>query len=140
MSIFTPEQRKLFEDPNLVNVATLGKDGTPRTTAIWVDIDGDDILLNGARSRQWLANLRRNPQVALCVYDLKDPYKQVNVLGEVVDITEVGGEEHIDRLAQKYWGKDYTAHQANDPRNIARVRVTKVFGRNNRSDRKTNSE
>jgi PPOX class probable F420-dependent enzyme len=129
MSIFSDEQRKLFEDPNLVNVATLGKDGTPRTTAIWVDIDGDDILLNGANSRQWLANLRRDPHVALCVFDLKNPYKQVNVIGEVVDITSQGGEEHIDKLAQKYWGTNYTYHRADDPRYIARVKISKVISR-----------
>ncbi len=129
MSIFTPEQRKLFEDPNLVNVATTGKDGTPRNTAIWVDLDGDDVLLNGAKSRGWLANLRRDPNVALSVFDLKNPYNQVNVLGEVVDITDQGGEEHIDKLAHKYTGQDYRMHQPEDPRHIARVRVTKVFKR-----------
>jgi PPOX class probable F420-dependent enzyme len=129
MAVLTPEQRKLFEDKNFVNVATVGKDGTPRSAAIWVDIDGDDILLNGARSRKWLANLRRNPNVALSVFDLQNPYKQVNVIGEVVNITEEGGEEHIDKLAQKYWGRDYTNHLPNDPRTIIRVRVKKVVSR-----------
>jgi PPOX class probable F420-dependent enzyme len=129
MSVFTDEQRRLFEEPNLVSVATLGKDGTPRNTAIWVDIDGDDILLNGAESRQWLANMRRNPAVALSIYDLKNPYKQVTVTGEVVNITQEGGEEHIDKLSQKYFGRPYSNHQANDPRNIIRVRVKKVTGR-----------
>ena len=128
MSVFTPEQRKLFEEPNLVSVATLGKDGTPRNTAIWVDIDGDDILLNGTTSRQWMANLHRNPQVALSIYDLKNPYSQVNVIGEVVEITQQGGEEHIDKLANKYTGHDYSDHRPNDPRQLARVRVKKVTG------------
>ena len=76
MATFTDEQRKLFEDKNLVTVATLGKDGTPRNTAIWVDIDGDDILLNGAASRKWLLNLQRNPNVALSIYDLKNPFNR----------------------------------------------------------------
>ncbi|MDB5078864.1 MAG: pyridoxamine 5-phosphate oxidase-related FMN-binding protein [Chloroflexi bacterium] len=129
MTTLTPEQRKLFEDPNLVNVATLGKDGTPRSTAIWVDLDGDDILLNGATSRQWVENLRRDPHVALNVFDLKNPYTQVNVLGEVVEITQEGGEEHIDKLSQKYFGKLYPDHRAEDPRVIARVKINKVIGR-----------
>ncbi len=128
MSIFSPEQRKLFEEANYVNVASLGKDGTPRSTAIWVDIDGDDILLNGASSRKWLANLRRNPTVALSVFDMKNPYNQVNVTGEVVEITEQGAEEHIDKLARKYTGQNYSSHLANDPRQVARVRVKHVRG------------
>src|SRR5436305_14666367 len=98
MPIFTDEQRKLFEVPNFVSVATLGKDGTPRVTAVWVDLDGDDILLNPASSRKWLANMRHNPQVALCILSPKNPYFQVNVQGEVVDITLEGAEEHRDKL------------------------------------------
>jgi PPOX class probable F420-dependent enzyme len=129
MSVFSDEQRKLFEEPNFVNVATVGKDGNPRTTAIWVDIVGDEIILNGAASRKWLANLRRNPHVALCVFDLKNPYNQVNVLGEVVEITQEGAEDHIDKLALKYTGAMYKNHQPDDLRTIARVKVTKVISR-----------
>ncbi len=129
MAVFTDEQRQLFEDTNLVTVASLGKDGTPRSTAIWVDIDGDEILLNGATSRKWLANLRRNPKVALNVFDSKNPYKQVNVLGEVVSITQQGGEEHIDKLANKYTGQNYRDHRPEDPRQIVRVKVNKVVAR-----------
>ena len=129
MATLTPEQRKLFEDKNLVNVATLGKDGTPRSTAIWVDLDGDDVLLNGPMSRKWMQNLKREPHVALNVFDRTNIYQQVNVLGEVVDITSEGGEEHIDKLSLKYGGRLYPDHRPNDPRFIARVRITKVIGR-----------
>jgi len=129
MSVFTPEQRSVFEGKNLVNVATIGKDGTPRSTAIWVDIDGDDILLNGAGSRKWLANLRRDPHVALNIFDTANLYIQVNIIGEVVEITEQGAEEHIDKLSQKYGGRNYPDHRPEDPRQIARVRVTKVIKR-----------
>ncbi|MBN9388781.1 MAG: pyridoxamine 5'-phosphate oxidase family protein [Chloroflexi bacterium] len=126
MATLTPEQRKLFEDKNLVTVASLGKDGTPRSTAIWVDIDGDDILLNGPMTRAWMQNLKRNPKVALSIYDNKQIYNQVRVLGEVVDITSEGGEAHIDKLSQKYNGRDYPDHRPNEPRHIARVKITKV--------------
>src|SRR4051794_23472216 len=121
MAILTPAQRKLFEDTNLVNVATLGKDGTPRSTAVWVDLDGDDILLNGPMSRKWMQNLKRDPHVALNIFDRQNIYKQANVLGEVVDIASEGGEEHIDKLTQKYGGRLYPDHQAANPRFIARV-------------------
>lgn len=127
MPALTPAQRKLFEDKNLVNVATVGKDGTPRSTAIWVDLDGDDILLNGPHIRKWMQNLKRDPHVALNVFDLTNIYNQVNVLGEVVDITSEGGEEHIDKLSQKYNGRDYPDHQPANPRLIARVKITKVI-------------
>lgn len=126
MATLTPEQRQLFEQPNYVTVATLSKDGTPRSTAIWVDVDGDDILLNGANSRQWLQNLRRDPHVALNIFDLKNPYKQVNIIGEVVSISPDGAEAHIDKLSHKYNGQDYPYHIADDPRQLVRVKVNKV--------------
>jgi PPOX class probable F420-dependent enzyme len=129
MSIFKPEERKLFEDPNFVSVATIGKDGTPRNTAIWVDLDGDMVLLNGYRSRGWLNNMRRDPNVALSIYDLKNPYIQLVLTGEVTEIVQEGGEEHIDKLAQKYWGKNYSSHKADDPRQIAKVKVKTINGR-----------
>ncbi|HEX2913382.1 MAG TPA: PPOX class F420-dependent oxidoreductase [Chloroflexia bacterium] len=128
MSALTPQQRKLFEEPNFVTVATLGKDGTPRNTAIWVDIEGDYILLNGATSRQWLKNLERDPHVALSIFDLKNPYHQATVIGEAVSITKEGGEEHIDKLSRKYMGHDYTAHDPNDPRQIVRVAIKSARG------------
>ncbi len=128
MVILNPGQRKLFEGPNFVNVATLGKDGTPRSTAIWVDLDGDDILLNGTVTRKWLLNLKRNPAVALSIYDQKEPYKQLNVLGEAVSFTTEGGYEHIEKLSQKYTGGPYKNHKPNDPREIVRVKVNKVRG------------
>ncbi|MEI6043167.1 MAG: TIGR03618 family F420-dependent PPOX class oxidoreductase [Chloroflexota bacterium] len=128
MPNFKPEQRKLFEGSNFVTVSTLGKDGTPRSTTTWVDIEGEDILINGAKSRKWLANLRRNPNVALSIFDLKNPYNRVSVIGEVTEITREGAEEHIDKLARKYTGNDYTDHQTEDPRQIVRVRVNKIIG------------
>lgn len=128
MATLTPEQRALFEGRNLVTVATIGKDGTPRSTAIWVDIDGDDIILNGANSRAWLQNLRRDPHVALNIFDVNNIYNQVNIIGEVVSITADGAEEHIDKLSHKYNGQDYPYHLPNDPRQLVRVKVNKVHG------------
>lgn len=127
MATLNPAQRKLFEDKNLVTVASLGKDGTPRSTAIWVDLDGDDVLLNGPMSRQWMQNLKRDPHVALSIYDNQRIYDQVRVIGEVVDITSEGGEEHIDKLSLKYNNRLYPDHQPANPRFIARVKITKVI-------------
>src|SRR5439155_15411496 len=92
MAKLSPEQMKLFADKNFVAVGTVGKDGTPRNTIVWVDVDGDDILINGAQSRGWLKNLKRNPNVALTIFDTERPYRRVSVIGKAVDITTSGGE------------------------------------------------
>ena len=98
MATLSPAQRKLFEDKNFGAVATVGKDGTPRNTIVWVDMDGDRVLINGARSRGWLKNLKRNPSVALTIFDRENPYRRVSVIGKATEITENGAEENIDTL------------------------------------------
>lgn len=54
--IFEPDDCKLFENPNFVSLTTLDKDGTPLETAIWVDIESNDILLKQDKSRDWIVN------------------------------------------------------------------------------------
>jgi PPOX class probable F420-dependent enzyme len=126
MATLKPEQRKLFEDKNFVAIATVGRDGTPRNTILWVDAEGDDVIVNGAASRGWLKNLKRNPNVALTIFDVERPYRRVTVLGKAVEITTNGGEEHIDKLSMKYGGRPYPAHDPNNPRTIVRIRPEKV--------------
>ncbi len=126
MATLTPAQRQLFEDRNFIAVATLGKDGTPRNAIVWVDVEGDTIRINGARSRGWLKNLRRNPAVALTIYDHANPYRRVTVIGRAVDITTDGAEEHIDALSMKYGGRPYPAHDPNDPRTIVRIQPERI--------------
>ncbi len=126
MATLSPAQRKLFEDKNFGAVATVGKDGTPRNTIVWVDMDGDRVLINGARSRGWLKNLKRNPSVALTIFDRENPYRRVSVIGKATEITENGAEENIDKLSMKYNGRMYPAHEAGNPRTIVRITPERV--------------
>lgn len=98
-------------------LATLMPDGTPQVTPVWFDQDGTHILVNSARGRVKDRNMRARPQVALVIQDPDDPYRYLQVRGRVVDYTEQGGLEHIDRLARKYTGKPWKA-------NPGEVRVT----------------
>ncbi len=45
--------RALLEAPNFVHVSTLRDDGTVHTVPIWVDVEGDRVLLNTETSRAW---------------------------------------------------------------------------------------
>jgi len=96
----------LFEKRTFANLATLMPDGSPQVTPVWVDFDGTHILVNSARGRQKDKNMRRNPVVALALNDPKDPYRYIQVRGRVIEITEQGAAEHIDKMAKKYLGVD----------------------------------
>jgi len=114
--------RKLFEEANFGHLATLMPDGSPQVTPVWVDYDGRHILVNTAEGRQKPRNIRRDPRVAIDVIREGNAYAFAQVRGRVVEITSEGAEEHIDRLAKKYLGRDrYPWRQPGERRVIFRI-------------------
>ena len=96
----------LFEDETkaFLFLATVMADGSPQVTPIWFNTDGEHILINSAKGRVKDRNLRARPQVAVAIMDPADPYRYIQLRGEVVEITEEGAREHINALSLKYRG------------------------------------
>ena len=102
-----PEDYKdLFEKKAFANLATVNADGTPQVTPVWVDYDGDYVLVNSARGRRKDKNMERNRAVALSIQDPDNPYRYLEVRGSVAEITEQNADKHIDKMAKKYIGQD----------------------------------
>ena len=102
-----PEKyRDLFEKRAFASLATLMPDNRPQVTPVWVDFDGQHVIFNSAKGRQKDKNVRRDPRVALAVIDPENPYRYLEIRGKVVEITEQGAAEHIDKMAKKYLGVD----------------------------------
>lgn len=137
MVALSPAEREFFTGTNFVTLATVRKDGSPRTVVLWVDADGDDILINGGRTREWIKNIRREPRVALAVYDRQAPYRYVAVQGTATEITNEGADEHYASLREKYRGiappprprPEGSGERPPEPRTIVRVRVDRVTSR-----------
>lgn len=98
--------RDILDKKAFGHLATVGRDGRPQVTPVWVDYDGSHVRFNTARGRVKDRNLQRNPQVALSVQDPDNPYRYVQIRGRVVEMTEQGADAHIDALAKKYIGQD----------------------------------
>ena len=49
----------LFEKKAFANLATVMPDGSPQVTPVWVDYDGQHVLVNSARGRQKDKNMKR---------------------------------------------------------------------------------
>lgn len=108
----TPEQRAVFGPPNLAYLATVSADGSPHLSPLWADVRDDGmILLNTAEGRTKVANIRRDPRVAVSIHDRDHPHPPIAILGTVVEITSDGALEHIDRLARRYEGEPWTARE-----------------------------
>ena len=57
--------RELIESGALAHLVTIGRDGTPQVTCIWIGLDGDHIVSGHLFEQQKLRNVRRNPEVVL---------------------------------------------------------------------------
>jgi PPOX class probable F420-dependent enzyme len=109
------------------NVATLNADGSPQVTPVWVDFDGTHVVINTAKGRVKAKNLAREKRVALSIADPENSYRYLGIQGHVVEITENGGDAHIDKMAKKYLGKDtYPFRAPGEVRLIVRISPDKV--------------
>ena len=109
------------------HLATLNADGSPQVTPVWVDYDGTHVVINTARGRVKDRNLGREPRVAISIADPDNPYRYLGIQGRVVEMTETGGDAHIDKMAKKYLGKDtYPFRAPGEKRVIVRIAPEKV--------------
>lgn len=113
---------------SFASVATLMSDGSPQVSVMWVDSDGENILVNTAEGRVKTDNFRNDNRVALAIVDSENPYRQAMVRGRVVEETHDGAMEHTDKLAKKYLGLDqYPYHQPEDVRVIFKIKPDSVY-------------
>jgi PPOX class probable F420-dependent enzyme len=95
----------LAECPRVAALTTVMPDGSPQTSVVWCDLDGDFVRVNTMRGFQKERNMRRDPRVTLLCYDPREPSRYLEVRGRVVELTDVGAAEHLDALASKYLGR-----------------------------------
>jgi PPOX class probable F420-dependent enzyme len=98
--------RQLLEGKNFAHVSTLMPDGSPQVTIVWIEPDGDNLTFNTADGRVKPRNLRRDPRIAISIADSENPYSWAAVRGRMIEITEEGADDQIDRLAKKYLGQE----------------------------------
>jgi PPOX class probable F420-dependent enzyme len=127
MATIPASHADLLTKPAFANLATLNPDGSPQVTPVWVDFDGSHVIVNTARGRVKAKNLAREPRVALSIADPENPYRYLGLQGRVVEMTEKGGDAHIDKMAKKYLGKDtYPFRRPGEVRIIVKIAPDKV--------------
>ncbi len=106
-------------------LATSMTDGSPQVTPVWFDMEGDCIRINTHEGRVKDRNMRKRPKVALVILDPRDPYRYLQIRGEVDGTTREGADQHISDLSVKYTGKPWK-YQEGQKRIIYRIRPVHV--------------
>lgn len=100
---------RLATRSSLATLVTLMPDGQPQALPVWVDTDGDHILINTEPQRQKARNISRDSRVTVLIQAADNPTMDwAEIRGRVVET--VGGEAaraHVDAVSRKYVGTDY---------------------------------
>ena len=91
----------LFERPVVGVMTTLGRDGAPASSLVWVDHDGTCVRVNTTLERRKGRDVARDPLVSLLVVDPEDTSRFVQVRG-VAELVSDGAEAQLDALTRRY--------------------------------------
>jgi PPOX class probable F420-dependent enzyme len=125
-------KKYLDEEKVFATAATIGSNGQPHLTVIWLKRDGDDLLFSTTTDRQQGKNLARDPRITVLINPPDNPYVYAEIRGTAT-ITPDPDKTLPDELSAKYTGQkyaDFNPASVNDgPRVIVRVSPRRVVGR-----------
>ena len=113
-------------------LTTMGGDGQPQSSLVWVDHDGACARVNTTLERQKGRNLAANPKVSLLVVDPDNTGRYLQLRGDAELVTD-GALTHLDALTRKYtrhpgyYGHIYPAAQRwRETRVICRIHARRI--------------
>ncbi len=132
-AVLSDELKAYLDDERVyATVATLGANGHPHLTVVWIKRDGDELVFSTTVDRQQAKNLARDPRVTVMVNPPDRPYLYAEIRGTAS--TSPDPERALpDEMSLKYTGKPYRefnpASVHDGERVIVRVSPRKVAGR-----------
>ena len=99
--------KALVRGANFAHLATLMPDGSPQNAPVWVDLEGDRILVCTGEGSLKARNTRRDERVALSIVAYDNPYVETQIRGRVVERRPDADFVLMDRVSRKYTGKPF---------------------------------
>ena len=123
--------KTLIRGANFAHLATLMPDGSPQTAPVWVDLEGDRILIGTGEASLKAKNTRRDGRVALSMVAVDNPYVEAQLRGRVAERWKDADFKIMDRISRKYIGKEFPMRQNAEQRvvlviEIERARFTRL--------------
>jgi PPOX class probable F420-dependent enzyme len=92
----------LLERPLFAHLATVRPSGAPQSNVMWFAWDGEVLRFTHTRNRQKFRNVEHEPRVALSILDPDDPYRFLEVRGEVESVQPDPGAAFYRALQERY--------------------------------------
>jgi len=123
--------KALIRGANFAHLSTLMSDGSPQTAPVWVDLEGDRILIGTGEGSLKAKNTRRDPRVSLSMVAFDNPYVEAQLRGRVGERWKDADFKIMDRISRKYTGKPFPMRQNPEQRvvlviEIERARFTRL--------------
>ncbi len=118
--------KALVRDANFAHLATLMADGSPQNAPVWVDLDGDRILVGTGEGSLKARNTRRDPRVALSIVAYDNPYVEAQLRGRVVERRPDADFAVMDRVSRKYTGRPFPMRDNPAQRVVLVIEVERV--------------
>ena len=127
--VLTDAQKAILDDRHYGVITDLLPDGSPHSTVVWVDRDGDVVQFNTTRDRLKTRNLERDPRLTLVVFDPANTFERTLTIRGRAQFVDEGADAHIDRLAKKYLGVEtYPWARPGEVRVTVRVIPDRITG------------
>ena len=99
--------KALIRGANFAHLSTLMPDGSPQAAPVWVDLEGDRILVATGEGSLKAKNTKRDARVALSVVAFDNPYAEAQLRGRVAERWTDADFRIMDRISRKYIGKEF---------------------------------
>ena len=133
MTAALPEElRHLVESGPLTYVSTTNADGSPQVTAIWIGLDGDDLISTHMRYNAKLRNMQHDPRVVLSFAppqrpgDWMSPHAIIHATAAIAPVGLTG--PLLTRLAKAYVGPDAEYPDQSQTGYIVRYSIRRIGG------------
>ena len=114
----------LLTKPTFAHLATIRPDGSPQSSVMWFDWDGERIRMTHTKTRQKFRNLADEPRVALSIVDPEDAYRFLEVRGTVESVEDDDAQASFYQSLQQRYSNVYPIADA-DVRIIFTIRPEK---------------
>ena len=133
MTVLTDEVRDALTAGRLGHLVTINPDGSPQVSAVWIGLDGDDIVAAHLMGGRKVSNIARDSRVVLSVEaEGANPIGMTNylIVHGTARLVAGGAPELLQKLAETYLGPGVRFPPMDDPPpgHVIHIRVDRVGG------------